>query len=446
MKNLQTRATFKTDHLPSGTSNGPANDELRTRYARQGDLDGSPDGRQLDTLGLGEPPAFKPRFGLSNEGNSERSAGAAGSAGCTVLDNNAKSSGNRSRRWEARGFLWDYSEHVRVRKCGRVPVSSDGLVGVRANGESVGFAGLASCGSVWSCPVCNSRIQAVRRLEVGVALANVHANGGGAAFGAITVRHELGQGLDGLLAALTYGIARIAQDKTVKRLRAEMGHIGRVQALEVTVGAYGWHPHRHPLALFSRPPDPGKLVQLHMAEFRAFRAGVVRRGYDAPLDVAQFLQPVTPGTGDVLGEYFTKSTYSHDAASWELTSTQTKKATGESRTPWELLDSARKTGDMDDLDLWGEYERALKGKRALTYSRGLRDLVGLGTESTDEQIAGAEAGDKHDTGFWVSDWAPIRAHAQLGAGLLNAVTAAGNWAVGRKYAAAHGIPILENEK
>lgn len=436
--------TLKTDHLPSGSPNGPSHDELRTRYAGQGDLDGSPVGRKLDTSRLitGEPPAFNP----GNPGFSDSGDRAAGSAAGTVLDNNAKSSRNRSHKWEARGFLWEFSEHNRVRKCGRIPITSDGLVGVRANGESVGYAGLASCGSVWSCPVCNSRIQAVRRLEVGVALANVHANGGGAAFGAITVRHELGQGLDGLLGALTYGIARIARDKTVKRLRDDMGHLGRIQALEVTVGAYGWHPHRHPLVLFSAPPDPQKLEQLHAAEFRAFRAGVVRKGFDAPMDVAQLLKPVTPGTDETLGEYFTKSTYSHDAAAWELTSTQTKKATGESRTPWELLDSARMTGDMDDLELWTEYEKALKGKRALTYSRGLRDLVGLGTEATDEEIADAEVGDKHDTGFWVSDWSPIRAHAQLGAGLLNAVTPAGNWAAGRAYAAAHGIPILENEK
>lgn len=379
-------------------------------------------------------------------GETSGGAPAPDSAEGTVLDNNAKSSGNRSNRWEARGFLWEYSPHVRVRKCGRVPVTGHGMVAVRANGESVGFAGLATCGSVWSCPVCNSRVQAVRRLEVGVALANVHANGGGAAFGAITVRHELGQGLEGLLGALTYGISRIAQDKRVRALRVEMGHIGRIQALEVTHGAFGWHPHRHPLVLFTSPPDPDKLAELHMAEFRAFRAGVVRRGYAAPLDLAQLLTPVTPGSDETLGEYFTKSTYSHDAASWELTSTQTKSAKKGSRTPWQLLDSARMAGDADDLALWTEYEEALKGKRALTYSRGLRDLVGLGAEATDEQIADAEVGDKHDTGFWVADWAPIRHNARLGAGLLNAVTPAGNWAAGREYARRHGIEILENEE
>lgn len=334
----------------------------------------------------------------------------------------------------------------RCRKCGRVTVTPDGTVGVRANGDSVGFAGLSTCGSVWVCPVCNSRVQAVRRLEVGLALANVHANGGGAAFGAITVRHRAGQRLDGLLGALTYGIARIGRDKRVGSLRASMGYLGRIQALEITHGANGWHPHRHPLALFERAPDAEQLVELHLAEFRAFRAGVVAKGYDAPLDVAQVFAPVVPGTDEALGDYFAKSQYSHEAAAWEATSTQTKKGRRGSSTPWGLLDAARVSGDADALDLWHEYETATRGKRALTFSRGLRDLVGLGQEATDEQIADAEVGDRYDTGFLVADWSPIVRRPDLGAGLLNAVTPAGNWAAGREYARTHGIPITEAEK
>lgn len=361
------------------------------------------------------------------------------------LDNNAKSSGNRSDRWVARAVNWEYSKLPRCRKCGRVTVTPDGTVGVRADGNSVGYAGLATCGSVWSCPVCNSRIQNVRRLEVGVALANLHANGGGAAFGAITVRHHAGQPLDGLLAGLTYGIARIAQDKSVRQLREKLGYIGRIQALEVTLGANGWHPHRHPLVLFSAPPDRGELVELHLAEFRAFRAGVVRKGFESPLDLAQIMMPVELGTESVLGDYFAKSSYRADAAGWELTSTQSKTGRKGSRTPWQLLESFRTSGDMDDLDRWNEYELAMKGRRALTFSRGLRDLLGIGAEASDEEIADREVGDSSDTGFRVLDWSPIRRNALLGAGLLNAVTPAGNWSAGREYAREQGIEIGEVE-
>lgn len=362
------------------------------------------------------------------------------------LDNNAKSSRNRSQKWQARGVQWMVSALPRCRKCGRVTVTNDGRVGVRANGQSVGYAGLSTCGSVWACPVCNSRIQAVRRLEVGVALSSLAAMGGGAAFGAITVRHHAGQRLAPLLDALTYGIARIARDKAVFTLRERMGYLGRINALEITLGANGWHPHRHPLPLFDRPVSPDDLIELHYAEFRAFRRGVEHRGFEAPSIIANVLMPVDLTTGDTLGEYFAKSEYSVSGVAFEAASSSTKKGRKGSRTPWQLLDSVRTTGDADDLDLWNEYEKSTRGKRALTFSRGLRDRLGLGLEASDEAIAEAEVGDVYDTGFYVTDWSPVARNSALGAGLLNAVTPAGHWQDGRDFCRANGIPIEENDQ
>jgi hypothetical protein len=333
----------------------------------------------------------------------------------------------------------------RCTKCGRYPVTTDGSVEVRANGVSVGFAGLYTCGNVWVCPVCNAKIQSVRRLEVGVALAQHFERGGGAAFGAVTVRHQKGDPLSGSLDALAKGQSRIAQDRKTKALRASMGYLGRMQALEVTEGQHGWHPHRHPLLFTEKPVAEGLLAELHFAEFRAFRGGVVHAGYDAPLSLANVLMPVTPQSGEALGDYFAKSVYTPEGAGYEMTSTQGKKARGKhGRTPWNILRDVVETGDADDMDLWTEYEQGMRGKRALTHSRGLRALLGMGEEATDEAIAESEVGDRADTGFVVDDWAPVWRRAELGAGLLAAVTPAGNWKAGREYARRHGIRIREN--
>lgn len=316
----------------------------------------------------------------------------------------------------------------------------DGRVGIRANGESVGFAGLHTCGSVWACPVCNVKVQNVRRLEVGVGLANLHANGGGAAFGAVTVRHHRGQPLGQLLPALTYAIGRISRDKTVTKLRQDMGYLGRIQALEITHGNSGWHPHRHPLLCFDRPVTTAEVTALHVAEFRAFRAGVLARGLEAPMMSGQHLTPVDLATAaERLDEYFTKSGWSVDGVGFEMTGAQSKRARFGSRSVWQLLTDVTERGDADALDLWNEYERATKGKRALTFSRGLRDLLGVGREATDEEIADAEVGDADDTGFYVTDWAPVAAQPALGAGLLNAVTPAGDWNAGRRFCDDWGI-------
>jgi hypothetical protein len=381
------------------------------------------------------------------DANTRRGQGAGGPAAAAAeppLDNNAKSSRNRSVRWEMRGLLWTHSALPRVKKCGRVPVRPDGRVGVRANGESVGFAGLHTCGSVWACPVCNVKVQNVRRLEVGVALANLHANGGGAAFGAVTVRHHRRQALGELLPTLTYAIGRISRDKTVTELRRRMGYLGRIQALEVTHGNAGWHPHRHPLLCFERPVTPAEVTELHVAEFRAFRAGVVAKGHDAPLMSGQHLAPVDMSTAaERLDEYFTKSGWSPEGVGFEMTGAQSKRARFGSRSVWQLLNDVAQTGDADALDLWNEYERATKGKRALTFSRGLRERLGIGQEATDEDIADAEVGDTDDTGFYVTDWAPVAAQPALGAGLLNAVTAAGDWDAGRRFCQDWGIPYAD---
>jgi hypothetical protein len=45
---------------------------------------------------------------------------------------------------------------------------------------------------------------------------------------------------------------------------------------------------------------------------------------------------------------------------------------GRDRTPFEVLDDFRWTGDSDDLVVWREYERATKGRQAITLSKEWR--------------------------------------------------------------------------
>lgn len=315
-------------------------------------------------------------------------------------------------------------------------VTGDGSVGVRADGQRVGFAGLHTCGSVWACPCCNSRIQGVRSLELGVGLAAHHAAGGGAAFGAFTLRHHASQALPPLFDALTYASQRIGRDRKVRALRDALGYLGTITATEVTDGHNGWHPHRHPIVLFRRPVDLSALVGLHSAMQRAWRAGAVRRGLEAPLDRNQVLMPVT---FDALGDYLTKSMWTPAGVAFEATASQLKRGRRSSRNPWQLLEDARR-GDADALDRWNAYEQGTRGRRALTWSPGLRDALGVGQEASDEEIAAAEVGSVADEGIRVLDWSPVAHDPSLGAGLLNAVTPAGDWHAGRRFCDAHSIP------
>jgi hypothetical protein len=320
-------------------------------------------------------------------------------------------------------------------------------VQARKTSQAVGYAGLATCGSVWACPVCNAKIQAARRLEVGAALSFILGTDGGAAFGAYTLRHNAHTDPDRLWRGLSKCWQAVTRDGSVKRLRAALGYVGTIRATECTVGVHGWHPHLHPVLLFARPVTVAEVALLHAVQFRAWSRAAGRLGLDAPTEGAQDLHVVTGATADAeLADYFVKASYTLDAVGWEMTSTQTKARARakDSRTPWDLLRSVRDNGDADDLDLWLTWERFSKGKRALTWSRGLRDLVGLGVEREDEEVAEEVVGTSDDLLFTITDWAPFRAHAVWGAELLSVIEHGGK-AAGLAWCAEHGIDTREGE-
>src|SRR5690625_7776554 len=59
--------------------------------------------------------------------------------------------------------------------------------------------------------------------------------------------------------------------------------------------------------------------------------------------------------------------------------------------PFELLTYFRKTGDLDVVPVWHEYEHGTHNRRAITWSRGLRkELLEDEPQPTDEEVAPQE--------------------------------------------------------
>ncbi|MDL2424595.1 hypothetical protein M2C68_18340 [Pseudomonas sp. BAgro211] len=350
----------------------------------------------------------------------------------------------RVQRWEARAVLWEHSTLSRVRSCGRWAITADGSVQVRANGAAVGYAGLASCGSVHACTVCSAKIQAVRRLELQTAIAWALERGS-VMFGAYTLRHHAGMPLDTTWRALSTCWAAVGKNSAVRRLREALGFEHYVRAAESTFGANGWHPHLHPVLTSRRDVSAHLVAELHATQSRAWAAAAERLGLDVSPE-AQHLHLVTGEDAQrELSLYMAKTEYrpTAEAVAWEATGSQTKKGRRGGRTPWEVLDDFRTSGDLDDLDLWHEWERGSKGKRALTWSQGFRAAAGLLVEATDEEIAEAEVGSAADAGFVIEDWAPVRARPALGAQLLGTIRGGRDWAAGRRFCAENGIGIRE---
>lgn len=331
----------------------------------------------------------------------------------------------------------------RLRACGRVSHLPGGSVAVRVNGEGqAGYAGLTSCGSVWACPVCNAKAMARKSLEIGTAVAMHQAQGGEVAFSTFTTRHHAGHGLGELWDGLGSAWGRVTAGKAWQTDQDRYGVHGFMRAVEVTTGRNGWHPHAHALLFLDRDPGADGLAQLHSRMVGRWSRRLVGLGLPEPLAKGQESHLLRDGADADLARYLTKSTDSAHRISLEITQSQTKTGRGAhgTRSTWCLLDDLVATGDASALDRWHEWERVSKGRKQMTWSKGLRRELGLDVEKTDEEIVAEEHGSADDDLVLIDSegWATLRRNPVDLADLLT-LTERGGLAYVRIFLDARGV-------
>jgi hypothetical protein len=271
-------------------------------------------------------------------------------------------------------------------------------VAVRLHGGVAGYAGLSTCGSVWVDPVCNAKIMARRAVEIGAAVATWQQHGGKVAFVTFTMRHHRAQRLDVLWNAVSTG-----WNKTVggtQWIKDQRRHdvAGWLKLAEVTTGANGWHVHLHSLVFLDGSATDQSAAALHGRMFGRWARALERLGFGAPLLVGQDCHLVTDAGDAALAAYFTKNTDAAHKIGLELTQAQTKGARTRlgTRPPWALLDDVEHLGLAESLALWQEWEQGSKGRKQLTWSKGLRNALGLLAEESDDDVVAAEFGSSDD--------------------------------------------------
>lgn len=303
------------------------------------------------------------------------------------LDKNTESvsaqrTDGRRLRYQLREVLRDVSLEKRVQKCGRCRVSEN--VTIRRGSHGAHYSGVMSCGAVWLCPVCASKIAARRNAEVTRALTrHLGDRQGGVAFLTLTVPHDKGDGLAHSFATVNGGWRKVVGGRAWKALQRELGIAGCIRTSECTHGNNGWHPHMHVLLFTERVLSDVELARLQSHAFAVWSAHVQRKGFRAP---QRKCCPIERVVNTAIGDYATKF-----GAALELTHGMQKKGRSESRTPFQILADFAAWGDEDDLKLWREWERSSKGRKQLTWSRGLKELSEV-EDLTDEQIAAEEVG------------------------------------------------------
>lgn len=338
------------------------------------------------------------------------------------------------------------------------------------------FGNVQQCASVHACPVCSATIRAGRAKEVQHAASWWEEQGKTFLLVTFTIRHRASDTLDRSLTALTDGYTRLINGAPWKRFAERYGVKHFVKSQETTWSALnGWHTHFHVLffldleaaveaalarfhaasasldaLLATSPTKPHKRARaagqaaadaLDEARWAALHgigvdfkrrvhawlaerwiACVVRSGGRAP-SLERGVDVRAVRDGDVVALYISKVQDGDDAevTGWgvgnELTRGDLKEKSNGKRnsiTPFQLLD----VEGLDDAQLeraaalWVEYVTGTLGRRATTWSRGLKDACGLLDRSDDELLIDLEAEDMegHEVVALIAPrfWAMIR--------------------------------------
>lgn len=315
----------------------------------------------------------------------------------------------RRERYAMRAELWGLTSLKAVRKCGRVPIGP--RVSLRASeGGYAGFGGLATCGSWSVCPVCSAKIARARKTEVQTVVDQAISQGKHVSMLTLTMRHHKRQGLTKLWDGMSKAWNAVTSGRQWQDFREQLGLIGYIRAAEVTHGANGWHVHSHILIISDQDPTttllthqrkqgrrktPYPLTVETPADFIAGRWSkkLAQLGIDFIKDSGG-LDWQTAKDAKAIGNYVAKigSASGGDRISSEVTLGGFKTAKRGNRTPFQILADFLATGDLDLLKVWHTWEKAAKGRRSLSWSKGLRDWADLGREKSDEEIAEEETG------------------------------------------------------
>lgn len=232
--------------------------------------------------------------------------------------------------------------------------------------------GVVTCGSVWACPVCSAKVRRVRTSEV-EHVAKWHTDRGGKLIMmTLTLRHTALDPLGPMVEGLCEAWRKFQQSYDWRATRRDYLD-GMIRALEVTHGFVqgsrnGWHPHLHVLGLVQVDQDAEWVARQVAGDLDAWQGFVTAELGErfAPNDAIGVDVRVIDADA---AKYVAK-------ISMEVTRGDLKSG---ARQPWSLIDTGR-------MRLWSEYCAAMKGRRAVQFSRGLRADAGLALPEDDERL------------------------------------------------------------
>lgn len=244
------------------------------------------------------------------------------------------------------------------------------------------YSGTERCGSISACPVCAPVIRNERAREISHAVTAHQKTGGALVFVTLTIRHQKKHQLAHTLDTVISGWQKLLRGRAWQQFTQRHEIDGFVRSVEITRGPNGWHPHIHSIFFLEKAPSLEELAEFEETIFDRWKKLVTKDDDDFMPDQKHGIDcQLVDGDGAVLASYLSKL-QEEKTVSWgvaaELTRGDLKQARESSMVPFELIDAGRR-------DLWIEYVQATKGRRIITWSKGLKARYEV-EEREDEQI------------------------------------------------------------
>lgn len=272
-----------------------------------------------------------------------------------------------------------------VSKCARYAIkASEGASNItvrRRDDRSCYYGGLQFCGSVWTCPVCASKIAATRGEELKRGIQNWRDGGGDVLAVTYTLSHRKEDSCADTLNDLLCARRRMKSGRKALKL---VGVVGTTRGIETTVGrGNGWHVHCHELIFIDSKCSEENIYYVKSKISDSWLAALSSVGRSGSTDRAVDVSRVESNAE----AYVSKTVWGGHS---ELTGAPEKVGKNGNLTVWQLIAGVLVSGDLQgyEAQMFREYAAAFKGCRQLAYSKGLRSLLGIAEDvKTDEEVA-----------------------------------------------------------
>lgn len=346
--------------------------------------------------------------GRSGEG-AERAEGARLGSKATKEQQEVTADDLRRRLWALHRTMWDVTDFARLRGCHRWIADGAGAASLRWHEPGrASWGNLQTSASVWASPLSAASISKTRAEEVTTALETWFNQDKqhGVEFVTLTLAHNRDQEVAEVWDTLSYawrGVVATASWRGGKRCEGDKKTFGVahwLKTVEVTHGENGWHCHLHVLLFVERELSSAQRQELEGNIYARWSRAAQRKGFKAPSRAhgVRVEKALREKSAEQLGAYMAKGSLMSvaETLAWEMTAGQTaKEGRGKDhRTPFQILDDIRKSGDTSgnnpDVQLWRIWERGSLGRRQQAWSKGAKDALGLVEISDEEAEAQAE--------------------------------------------------------